>query len=597
MDGVRTIRNKILGSLLLIFSLSLGATLFGMWKYQQGMYLADTRRDAELVGRSIETLLQYSMLHNDHQAIQPSLERLRSYPPLKRISIVNTNGVVASSSDTNEVGKRLPPASSSICQVCHLAEHPQNRVTATLIADSIHDNDGDPYLRTVIPIANHPPCHGCHPRTDTHCGLGMLVLDYSLRGTFEVLRTVASRAIITGCGTFLVIMVCISWLVTRFISRPLDSFMEGIRQLEAGNFNYWVEVRTGGELAEMADSFNVMSRALGRYISEVGKKNHEIGLLFTIVEKMSETVEWKKIKGAIVNLLLEILAVEGVLLVVPVEGDANSVEIVSKCKGDKRQYLYTYALNSSEDPHKGLSREKLLSWYRDELAESDFGGDCHTALVPLRLKNVKLGLICLSKPQGSTFTPSEKEFIPEITHKIAVSFGYARLFFLATTDELTGLNSRHHFHTILTDLIAEFRLTGERFSLLTLVLDQLPNVYDTYGHSAGDHVLQELTMLIRGSLRHEQDIACRHGDDGFLILLPSSDLQYAILVAERLRKAVANHIFEIGGFVSLCQTISIGIANCPLHAVDGKGLIEAADAALHLAKESGLNQAYYLNEN
>lgn len=590
---MHTIRIRILGSLLLIFSLSMGVALFGIWKYQQGILLADTQKDAELIGQAIETSLQFAMLHNDHQAIQSNLETLSDDVMLKKIAIVNKDGVVAKSSDRGEIGQHLSINSSATCQACHLSENPESGVTGTLIEDTIYDNGGDPYLRTVIPIANHPLCHGCHPPTGKHCGLGILVVDYSLHGAYEMLRTVATRTILTGCLTFLVIVIFISWLVFRFIARPVDAFMEGIRQLETGNFNTWIDVQTKGEFAEMADSFNVMSRALGRYISEISNKNHEIGLLFTIVEKMSGTIEWRKIKGVLVNLLFEILDVEGVLLVLPVENDPNHVEIVIKNRGDRRQYRYIYALDANEAPHECLPKERLLSWLREELTEPFFCDNSNKSLVPLRLRNMNLGLICLTKPQGSTFTPSEKKIIPEITHHIAVSFGNARLFHLATTDGLTGLYTKRHFETVLTDLSAEFRLTGESFCLLMMDLDHFKQVNDTYGHPAGDQVLQELAILIKDNLRHHQDIACRYGGEEFVILLPNSDLQYAVQVAERLRLAVADHIFDLGELGTLQKTISIGIANCPLHAVGGKELIKAADTALYFAKDSGRNLVHY----
>lgn len=589
--GMNTIRVKILGSLFLVFSISMGTALFGMWKYQQQEYIKDTHRKAVLTGRAVESSLNLAMLQNNLPAIQETLDELSGFSPLNRVSIINKQGIISQSSDPTAIGKQLL-RSSSICRACHMTNTPTRKASASILEESMLENGEDPHLVTIVPIANKPACHKCHQATGNRCGLGALILDYTMHDTYEMMRTVATRTVLTGVATFIVIILSISWLITHFIAQPIDAFMSGIRKVEEGDLTAWVDVNVSGEFMEMADSFNVMVRAVSKYLKEVHAKSHEVTILFTIVKRMSETIDLKKVKSVLIDLLLQILQLETVCLLQPVDHNAGQLTIEYKSASDNRLSRQVYYLTSEEDPTGCLGKDEVAAWLDNSLPDVRYSENSRKVLIPLRLKSINLGLICAMKPEGEHFSFQEKELIPNITKHIAVSLGNARFFHLATTDGLTSLYTKRYFETELNYQVEEYHLAGRGFCLLMLDLDHFKSVNDTYGHPIGDAVLSTLAKQIKKDLRHE-DIACRYGGEEFVILLPGATLALAEIIADRLRRSIESHVFQYEGIEPFRKTISIGLAGCPDHAENGEDLLRVADSYLYVAKNNGRNQIYY----
>ena len=158
----------------------------------------------------------------------------------------------------------------------------------------------------------------------------------------------------------------------------------------------------------------------------------------------------------------------------------------------------------------------------------------------------------------------------------------------ASIDPLTGFNNRRHFMTTLTKEIARSKRYGHAFSLMMLDIDYFKAINDTYGHLAGDKVLQQIGQIINDALRNT-DMAYRYGGEEFCILMPETPTDKAFLVAERLREKIASFSFAYGKEV-IHATTSIGIAS-----VSGKQsssaemLIKQADEHLYMAKANGRN--------
>jgi len=160
---------------------------------------------------------------------------------------------------------------------------------------------------------------------------------------------------------------------------------------------------------------------------------------------------------------------------------------------------------------------------------------------------------------------------------------------MAVTDALTGLYNRRYLETHLSDLIEHAVNRGKPLSILTLDVDFFKAVNDTHGHDAGDRVLQEIAGRIRANIRNI-DLACRTGGEEFVVVLPSTDIQTAERVGERIRKAVAAKTFNAGHDCSLNITVSAGIS--ALSGVDEgvDDLLKRADQALYRAKREGRNR-------
>lgn len=161
---------------------------------------------------------------------------------------------------------------------------------------------------------------------------------------------------------------------------------------------------------------------------------------------------------------------------------------------------------------------------------------------------------------------------------------------MATTDALTGLPNRRCFLGRLQETL-ELLTRGAcpAASLLMLDLDRFKNVNDTWGHAAGDQVLQQVACVMREQLR-KIDIPGRLGGEEFAILLPGVGADEARISAERLRQVLANSPRTLSDGTRIEQTISIGITELLSTDLDVKAPLSRADRALYQAKAEGRNR-------
>jgi diguanylate cyclase (GGDEF)-like protein len=161
-----------------------------------------------------------------------------------------------------------------------------------------------------------------------------------------------------------------------------------------------------------------------------------------------------------------------------------------------------------------------------------------------------------------------------------------RSFELAMHDPLTGLANRRAISDALHSSTARAHRQGLPFSLLLVDIDHFKRVNDSYGHQAGDEVLRVLARTLQSRLR-AQDAVGRFGGEEFLVLLPDTDRDGALVVAQALREAVAQSPAQWAGR-NIHVTVSIGVGGGKLAPQDSiDSLVAAADSALYAAKQGG----------
>lgn len=180
-------------------------------------------------------------------------------------------------------------------------------------------------------------------------------------------------------------------------------------------------------------------------------------------------------------------------------------------------------------------------------------------------------------------------FISRVSDELAES--NEELDRLSKTDQLTKLNNRMHLDAELNKFIflssKSLREKERVFSVLLLDVDFFKIVNDNYGHLVGDEVLINLSTLLKNSLR-PTDIVGRWGGEEFLILIPDSNFNIAMNVAEKIRKTVEDYCFP----ENLKLTCSIGISN--FQSTDTPhSIISRVDRALYIAKNNGRNCVVY----
>jgi diguanylate cyclase (GGDEF)-like protein/PAS domain S-box-containing protein len=159
----------------------------------------------------------------------------------------------------------------------------------------------------------------------------------------------------------------------------------------------------------------------------------------------------------------------------------------------------------------------------------------------------------------------------------------------AQQDYLTGLSNRRHFMEQGEMEFSRVQRYGEALCLFMLDIDHFKNINDTYGHKAGDIVLQRLSDVMRETLR-TVDIIGRMGGEEFAVLLPETDLQEATEVAERLREKIARTEVVLEAGMPLHFTVSIGVTTLQGKNANLDILLNQADQALYQAKKSGRNR-------
>ena len=162
----------------------------------------------------------------------------------------------------------------------------------------------------------------------------------------------------------------------------------------------------------------------------------------------------------------------------------------------------------------------------------------------------------------------------------------------AVVDELTGVYNRRYLENQLSAKLGEAKRYHHPFSFVMTDIDHFKLVNDTLGHPFGDLVLRETAHLTRRQMRKE-DILARYGGEEFAIILPHTDRAGTIILGERVRAAVAGHVFAQGERRTQI-TVSVGVAVYPVNDIETtEELIACADRRLYMAKHGGRNQVVY----
>lgn len=155
-------------------------------------------------------------------------------------------------------------------------------------------------------------------------------------------------------------------------------------------------------------------------------------------------------------------------------------------------------------------------------------------------------------------------------------------------DTLTGIQNRHAMRRVLERRVQRIERTGACSTIALIDLDHFKKVNDTYGHSAGDHVLRiAATRMLDGIRSYDQ--LFRYGGEEFLVLLDDADPETTYIILERLRKSLAATKIEIDDGTEITVTASFGSAEM-CKGVTIEKTIERADEALYRAKKAGRNR-------
>jgi diguanylate cyclase (GGDEF)-like protein len=209
--------------------------------------------------------------------------------------------------------------------------------------------------------------------------------------------------------------------------------------------------------------------------------------------------------------------------------------------------------------------------------------------VPVRSKLRVLGVIQLVNVDMAHFGDDESFFLQALCDYAAIAIENARavekIQELTITDDCTGLyNARHLYKTLETEVYRSARFAYE-FTVLFIDLDHFKQVNDTHGHLIGSKLLAEIGYLVKAQLRLI-DYAFRYGGDEFVVLLPQTGKDQALVVARRLRDSLRTSMFCKDEGLNLNVRASIGVATYPHDAKTPHDVIRQADEMMYLVKNT-----------
>jgi diguanylate cyclase (GGDEF)-like protein len=213
------------------------------------------------------------------------------------------------------------------------------------------------------------------------------------------------------------------------------------------------------------------------------------------------------------------------------------------------------------------------------------GKNANSTCTPLLVSGEVIGSVLVEHP--APLDATDRERVTETVAQASPVIGNLRNLAIAelhaATDSLTGLPNRRALHDTLRRMVAQAGRSLVPLAAVALDLDHFKEINDRFGHEKGDDVLAAVGRLLADTVR-DSDVAARAGGEEFCILLPDTDLDGALALAEKLRAAIAR--LEVPG-IDARITGSLGVASFPLHAMDTPTLLRKSDRALYVAKQRG----------
>jgi len=216
-----------------------------------------------------------------------------------------------------------------------------------------------------------------------------------------------------------------------------------------------------------------------------------------------------------------------------------------------------------------------------------------TLCIPMIAQGETIGLFYLSTNTAIALPESKQQLARTLAEQVGLAIANLRLQETlqqqSIRDPLTGLFNRRYLEESLNQELSRAQRQQQQIGVIMIDIDHFKKFNDTYGHDAGDYVLQTVGTLLKKYVRGS-DIACRYGGEEMILVLPDSTLESTGIRAEAIREAIAQITLSHNSQLLGSLTASFGVASFPQHGVTGNAVIQSADAALYRAKAAGRNQ-------
>ena len=346
----------------------------------------------------------------------------------------------------------------------------------------------------------------------------------------------------------------------------------------------------------MAQEELALKEALEQSAKKLEARVNQLSILYDVARSLTSTLEVDELLRRISGLVKNRLDIKRFsLMLVNSSGD---LEIRVALPGGPDQDGLVFALGEGAC---GLAAQTQKAVYIPDVSRdasifvTRSGPRLSGSLlaVPIIAQEQVLGVLNLERSEVAGFDAAELELLGAVADQVAIGIRNARLHeetvALSITDALTDVPNRRHLFSRLDIELARAQRYGTQVSFIMVDIDHFKKLNDAVGHRAGDSTLREVADLLKGQVR-KLDTLARYGGEEFALVLPQVGKAEALEVAEKLRRAVADHVFAFGDVQPGGRvTLSVGLASLPGDAVTLEALVDAADSALYASKRGGRN--------
>lgn len=371
------------------------------------------------------------------------------------------------------------------------------------------------------------------------------------------------------------------------VVRPIKFLVGAMEGFGKGDLDVTLDLKTGDEFEKLGEGFNIMANGI-RKREERLSKHYEVAKLLMSTLNLTELVE------KMLKLVLDVTDSELGVLYLCEEGDAGEVLVPHVYYGTKSE-LPTLKMGEGHPGRAALDRKTIIldspkNLSSNEVLELGFAQALpnQIANLPLIYKDKVLGVLVLGTVKQ--YSEEDRHIFEYLSSQMAISLDNAimhqKIQELSITDPLTRLYNRRYLNTRLEEEWSRSVRNNQPMSFLLSDADNFKKVNDNYGHDKGDEVLRGIADIIRKNIRKE-DVGARFGGEEFVIILPNTTSQSALILAERIRNDSESKVYE---WMGRPVTLSIGIATFPeLNLKSFDELVHAADQAMYKAKVGGKN--------
>jgi len=524
------------------------------------------RRNARILANTIEKSFISAMKEGRGEDVQKVMEDLGTQEEILEVRIFSQDGKVLRSTDPDEIGKMVDRETLDLYKGAEV--------------EGAASTEGDGMvLHFLKPIYNGPQCFGCHGPDNTVNGV--LNVKVSMERAYASISK--NKAFMAKLGVLSVLLVVLAQvlLMRQLVTKRVENLRKAMRKAESGE-EFEIQKKYNDEIGELGSVFEAMMERITKLNADAIEHETELA-------RNQEQIRSQSILGSIIDGMPDGVAIIDRDMLI-VQTNPSHKELFPDAKVGEPCYFCIHKRDTI-CPHCGLVKVFEDGEVHDHHSTIQLSGGVtkvvHSISAPIRDEQGNI-IRAVEVVRDVTERVNLEREIKEKSWELERA--NKKLAKMAVTDGLTMLFNRRYFQD---SLAREFkRLDRHRalplLALAMIDLDNFKNLNDNYGHQAGDQVLRALGKILKATIRMT-DIVARYGGEEFVIIMPETDREGMLILAERIRSTIEETKIEFND-LALNTTVSIGLASYPSDYIRSEDdLVKAADDALYKAKDAGKN--------